>query len=75
MPVLDGYAATAAIRASHSPESQAIPIIAMTAHAMRGDEERSFAAGMNAHLTKPIDVRELVFSLSRWGSAARRNRK
>ena len=51
------------------------PILAMTAHAMRGDEERSFAAGMNAHLTKPIDVRELVFSLSRWGSAARRNRK
>ncbi|MFR1532616.1 MAG: hypothetical protein ACLSTO_02355 [Bilophila wadsworthia] len=43
--------------------------------AMHGDEERSFAAGMNAHLTKPIDVRELVFSLSRWGSAARRNRK
>ena len=47
----------------------------MTAHAMRGDEERSFAVGMNAHLTKPIDVRELVFSLSRWESAARRNRK
>ena len=75
MPVMNGYDATRRIRESGLPRCRSVPILAMTAHAMRGDEERSFAAGMNAHLTKPIDVRELVFSLSRWGSAARRNRK
>lgn len=75
MPVMNGYDATRRIRESGLPRARNIPILAMTAHAMRGDEERSFAAGMNAHLTKPIDVRELVFSLSRWGNAARRNRK
>ena len=75
MPVMDGLEATRRIRNGENPLGRIIPILAMTAHAMRGDEERSFAAGMNAHLTKPIDVRELVFSLSRWGSAARRNRK
>ena len=67
MPVMNGYDATRRIRESGLPRCRSV--------AMRGDEERSFAAGMNAHLTKPIDVRELVFSLSRWGSAARRNRK
>lgn len=75
MPVMNGYDATRRIRESGLPRFRSVPILAMTAHAMHGDEERSFAAGMNAHLTKPIDVRELVFSLSRWGSAARRNRK
>ena len=75
MPVMNGYDATRRIRESGLPRCRSVPILAMTAHAMRGDEERSFAAGMNAHLTKPIDVRELVFSLSRWGSVARRNRK
>ena len=75
MPVMNGYDATRRIRESGLPRCRSVPILAMTAHAMRGDEERSFAVGMNAHLTKPIDVRELVFSLSRWGSAARRNRK
>lgn len=67
MPVMSGYDATRRIRESGLPRSRNVPILAMTAHAMRGDEERSFSAGMNAHLTKPIDVRELVFSLSRWG--------
>ena len=75
MPVMNGYDATRRIRESGLPRCRSVPILAMTAHAMRGDEERSFAVGMNAHLTKPIDVRELAFSLSRWGSAARRNRK
>ena len=55
MPVLDGYAATAAIRASHSPESQAIPIIAMTANAFHEDVVSALSAGMNSHISKPID--------------------
>lgn len=67
MPVMNGYEATRRIRASGLPAGRDIPVLAMTAHAMRGDAERSLAAGMNAHLTKPIDVRELAFSLARWG--------
>ena len=59
MPVMNGYDATRRIRESGLPRFRSVPILAMTAHAMHGDEERSFAAGMNAHLTKPIDVREL----------------
>ncbi len=63
MPVMDGYTATRAIRADTRPEAATVPIIAMTAYAMRGDAERSLQAGMNAHLTKPVDVRELTLTL------------
>ena len=59
MPVLDGYAATAAIRASHSPESQTIPIIAMTANAFHEDVVSALSAGMNNHISKPIDPERL----------------
>ena len=43
-----------------------IPIIAMTAHAMAGDEEKSLAAGMNGHVTKPIDPDQLFAALQKW---------
>ena len=59
MPVLDGYAATAAIRASHSPESQTIPIIAMTANAFHEDVVSALSAGMNNHISTPIDPERL----------------
>ncbi|MFT4300393.1 MAG: ATP-binding protein [Desulfovibrio sp.] len=65
MPVMDGYTATREIRASGLPGAVDVPIVAMTAYAMRGDAERSLQAGMNAHLTKPIDVRELTLTLKR----------
>ena len=55
MPVMDGLTATRCIR-EHDPQ---VPIVAMTAHALPEDREKSFAAGMNAHLTKPIDVEAL----------------
>ncbi|WP_298436506.1 response regulator [Geobacter sp.] len=59
MPELDGIAATRAIRESDSPR-RGIPVIALTAHAMEGDRERCLAAGMNAYVSKPVRVAELV---------------
>ena len=59
MPVMDGYAATAAIRALTREDAKTIPIIAMTGNNFEEDINRSFEAGMNAHITKPIDIRVL----------------
>jgi two-component system, sensor histidine kinase and response regulator len=64
MPVMDGLAATKLIRAESRFRS--LPIIAMTAHAMSGDRERSLEAGMNDHLTKPINPQALMETLVRW---------
>jgi signal transduction histidine kinase/DNA-binding response OmpR family regulator len=60
MPTMDGFEATAAIRADETTRGSHIPIIAMTAHAMKGDEERCLAAGMNDYLPKPINTAELM---------------
>ena len=49
-----------------SPQPSALPIIAMTAHAMAGDEEKSMAVGMNGHVTKPIDPDQLFGTLQKW---------
>jgi len=65
MPVLDGYAATQAIRESGA-DYKAIPIIAMTAHAMAGDREKSLEAGMTDYVTKPIDPDQLYNTLIKW---------
>ncbi|MCP4159912.1 MAG: PAS domain S-box protein [Deltaproteobacteria bacterium] len=65
MPVLDGISATKIIR-EMGGTFESIPIIAMTAHAMSGDKERSLAAGMNDHIVKPIDPDRLYASLLRW---------
>jgi PAS domain S-box-containing protein len=65
MPVMDGYAATQAIRNLKS-EIRNVPIIAMTAHAMAGDEQKSIDAGMNGHVTKPIEPDQLFAALQEW---------
>jgi PAS domain S-box-containing protein len=70
MPVMDGHTATGKIREWEaevlSPQSSALPIIAMTAHAMAGDADKSIAAGMNDHVTKPIDPDQLFGTLQKW---------
>ena len=65
MPEMDGYEATRAIRAAEK-DYRTIPVIAMTAHAMTGDREKSMEAGMNDHITKPIDPEQLYATLARW---------
>ncbi|MDT3336127.1 response regulator [Shewanella sp. SP1S1-7] len=64
MPVMDGLTAARALRERFSADE--LPIIAMTAHAMSGDREKSLAAGMNAHITKPIVLNELFETLNHW---------
>jgi signal transduction histidine kinase/DNA-binding response OmpR family regulator len=64
MPEMDGLEATRKIRRSES-DIRNIPIIAMTAHAMKGDKEKCLEAGMNDYVVKPIDVDELFSTLDR----------
>jgi len=61
---MDGYTATRALRAL--PHCAKVPVIAMTAHAMAGDREKSLAAGMNDHIVKPIDPELLLRTLVKW---------
>ena len=60
MPVLDGLAASREIRHLARKDAASIPIIAMTANAFAEDQEKSFDAGMNEHLTKPLDQHKLL---------------
>ena len=63
MPVMDGLRATEAIRALDRPDAKTIPIIAMTANAFDEDVQRSLQAGMNAHLSKPVEMETLFETL------------
>jgi CheY-like chemotaxis protein len=67
MPVMDGFAATAAIRRleAEEPTRPRIPIVALTAFAVKGDRERCLAAGMDDYLSKPIQRDQLAAVLAR----------
>mgnify|MGYP001829258290 CR=1 FL=1 len=64
MPVMDGY--TAACKIREDPRFEDLPILAMTANAMVEDRERALAVGMNDHITKPIEPKELFAALLKW---------
>jgi CheY-like chemotaxis protein len=64
LPVIDGWEATRRLKAR--PETEAIPIIALTAHAMQGDEDKARACGCDDYLTKPIDEDQLFAKLERF---------
>lgn len=64
LPVMDGYTATREIKAN--PNLRHIPIIALTAHAMAGDEEKARTAGCDDYLTKPINEDLLFTKLAQW---------
>lgn len=66
MPVMNGYDATRAIRNIPFPKDVHVPIIAMTANVFEEDRQNAFAAGMDGHLSKPIDVAQLTEILSRF---------
>jgi two-component system sensor histidine kinase/response regulator len=63
MPEMDGFEATGIIRAREKTSGAHLPIIAMTAHAMKGDEERCLAAGMDGYVSKPIQVEQLLSTI------------
>jgi signal transduction histidine kinase/CheY-like chemotaxis protein len=65
MPVMDGFEATAAIREAEAVRGRHLPIVALTAHAMKGDLERCLAAGMDAYVSKPIRAAELYELMDR----------
>jgi CheY-like chemotaxis protein/HPt (histidine-containing phosphotransfer) domain-containing protein len=71
MPGMDGFQATAAIRALADETKARVPIVAMTAHALRGDRERCLAAGMDGYVSKPIGRQELVETVERLAEKGR----
>ena len=66
MPVMDGYQATREIRGSGKKDAEMIPIIAMTANAFAEDKRKTMEAGMDAHLSKPINVPELIDTIRKF---------
>ena len=71
MPVMDGEKATRYIRRSTHPNmGKHVPIIAMTAHALKGDKERFLEKGMDAYISKPLEVDELKLTIEKFAHPA-----
>lgn len=68
LPGIDGLTATAILKGD--PGTSHIPLIALTAHAMKGDKERALAGGCDEYLTKPIDARTLLDAIGRFSQSA-----
>jgi two-component system, sensor histidine kinase and response regulator len=66
MPVMDGYQATQEIRRSQSAGTRHVPIIALTANVMEGDQKKCLDAGMDDYLSKPYTLHDLQKTLARW---------
>lgn len=64
LPVIDGWEATRQLKANDNLRS--IPVIALTAHAMKGDEEKALAAGCDDYLVKPLDEDELIAKIQKY---------
>jgi len=75
MPEMDGFQATSALRAREKEKGDGFhqPVIALTAHAMKGDQERCLAAGMDGYLTKPIGQQQLDEILEEYIALRRRS--
>jgi len=69
MPVMDGYTATRRLRTD--PAFANLPVIAMTASALAEDRDRALASGMNAHIAKPLNVGQMLATMSEWISSSR----
>jgi CheY-like chemotaxis protein len=70
LPVLDGLSVTRMLKSD--PKTAGIPVVALTAHAMKGDEQRALAAGCAAYITKPIEVAQFVQRISSFMEASTR---
>lgn len=66
MPVMDGYEATRAIRALERKDAKTIPILALSANVFATDLGKAHGAGMNEHISKPIDIGHLIDVLQKW---------
>lgn len=66
MPNMDGYEATRRIRSIPNEKISSIPIIAVTANAFEEDKQKAFESGMNAHVSKPIDVKVLIHTIEEY---------
>ncbi len=64
MPIMNGYEAARTIRALEREDAATVPIIAMSANAFMEDVEESLRCGMNAHLSKPIDMAQVLATIS-----------
>jgi len=66
MPVMDGYQATKTIRKLDRSDAATVGIVAVTAHTLSSDVEKSIEAGMNGHITKPVDFNEIIAAAKRF---------